>query len=46
MYMGTFQLEVAQMLSEHPILKEKSSYKCKYINVLEYFVRKYSPDDQ
>lgn len=44
--MGTFQLEVAQMLSEHPILKEKSSYKCKYINVLEYFVRKYSPDDQ
>lgn len=44
--MDIFQLEVAQMLSEHPILKEKSSYKCKYINVLEYFVRKYSPDDK
>ncbi len=44
--MGIFRLEVAQMLSEHPILKEKSSYKCKYINVLEYFVRKYSPGDQ
>lgn len=44
--MDIFQLEVAQMLNEHPILNEKSSYKCKYVNVLEYFVRKYSPDDK
>lgn len=44
--MCIFRLEIAQMLGEHPILKEKNSYKCKYIKVLEYFVRKYSPDDQ
>lgn len=44
--MDISRLEIAQMLNEHPILNEKSSYKCKYIGVLEYFVRKYSPDDQ
>lgn len=43
--MDIFNLEVAQMLKEHPVLGEKSSYKQKYINVLEYFVRKYSLED-
>lgn len=38
-------LESAQMLKEHPILAEKISYKIRYINVLEYFFRKYSEDD-
>lgn len=43
--MDVFNLEVAQMLKDHPVLGEKVSYKHKYINVLEYFVRKYSPED-
>lgn len=44
--MDVFKLEIAQMLKEHPILHEKETYKCRYINVLEYFVRKFSPDDK
>lgn len=44
--MDKFKLEVSQMLKVHPILHEKESYKCKYINVLEYFVRKFSSDDE
>ena len=44
--MDVFKLEIAQMLKEHPILHEKETYKCKYINVLEYFVRKFSPEDK
>lgn len=43
--MERIHFEIAQMLKNHPILKEKISYKIKYINVLEYFVRKYSNDD-
>lgn len=38
-------LEIAQMLKVHPVIAEKDSYKCKYINVLEYFVRKYASDE-
>ena len=44
--MDVFKLEIAQMLKEHPTLHEKENYKCKYINVLEYFVRKFSPEDK
>lgn len=44
--MDVFKLEIAQMLKEHPILHEKETYKCKYINILEYFVRKFSPEDK
>lgn len=33
------------MLEKHPIMEEETSYKVKYINVLEYFARKYSKDD-
>lgn len=40
------KLEIAQMLKEHPILHEKENYKCRYINLLDYFVRKFSPDDR
>lgn len=43
--LNPIMLETAQMLEQHPIIYEKESYKCKYINVLEYFVRKYSKDD-
>ena len=38
-------LELSQMLLQHPVLKEKPSLKIVYLNVLEYFVRKYSEDD-
>lgn len=44
--MEGFKLEIAQMLKEHPILHEKETYKRKYINMLEYFVRKFSPEDK
>lgn len=43
--MEKYYLEISQMLGEHPIIQEKESYKIKYINVLEYFVQKYSKDD-
>lgn len=38
-------LELSQMINRHPVKNEKSSYKVKYINMLEYFVKKYSQDD-
>ncbi len=38
-------LETSQILKEHPVLNEKERYKLRYINMLEYFVRKYSVDD-
>lgn len=38
-------LEVSQMLENHPILEEKDKYKLRYINILEYFVKKYSSND-
>lgn len=43
--MNLTMLETAQMLENHPLLKEKENYKQKYINVLMYFVQKYSVDD-
>jgi GTPase Era involved in 16S rRNA processing len=33
------------MLEEHPILNENSSYKLKYLNMLEYFAQKYSANN-
>lgn len=33
------------MLEQHPILNEKQTYKLKYIQLLEYFVQKYSSDN-
>lgn len=38
-------LSVALCLGTHPILKENATHKVKYVNVLEYFVRKYSRSD-
>ena len=38
-------LSIAQCLEAHPTLSEKVAYKIKYINVLEYFVDKYSNDN-
>lgn len=38
-------LEVSQMLENHPILKEKDNYKLRYLNILEYFIKKYSAND-
>ena len=38
-------LSIAQCLNTHPILFEKPTYKIKYLNVLEYFVGKYSKED-
>ncbi len=38
-------LKVSQYVLKHPIMGEKEEYKKKYINTLEYFVRKYSADD-
>ncbi len=41
--MNDLHLEVSQMLEKHPILEEK--YRLRYVNVLNYFVQKYSKDD-
>ena len=38
-------LELSQMLLMHPVKDEKEPYKAGYLNVLEYFVRKYSVKD-
>ena len=43
--MNNILLETSQMLSKHPILTESTKLKIKYINILDYFVRKYSSDD-
>ena len=43
--MNSIMLETSQMLENHPLLIEKESYKVKYLNVLEYFSRKYSAND-
>ncbi|MGP1599090.1 dynamin family protein [Peptoanaerobacter stomatis] len=44
--MNKMLLETSQMLSEHPIISENISLKIRYINILDYFVRKYSRDDK
>lgn len=38
-------LETAQIFDNHPVLQETTRYKIKYLNTLEYFVRKYSAKD-
>lgn len=43
--MNPIVLEASQMLKDHPIISERDDYKQKYINVLEYFVQKYSAKD-
>lgn len=43
MYLTT--LETVQIFLNHPIIGEDNDYKIKYLNVLEYFLEKYSKDD-
>lgn len=43
--MQTEILRAAQYVLKHPILVEREEYKKSYINILEYFVRKYSAGD-
>lgn len=38
-------LKVSQYVLKHPIKDESEEYKIRYINALEYFVRKYSEKD-
>jgi small GTP-binding protein len=38
-------LSVSHFLEKHPVLKENVKYKVKYLNVLEFFVNKYSNND-
>lgn len=38
-------LQISQYVVKHPIMHESEDYKIRYINTLEYFVRKYSLDD-
>lgn len=39
------ELEMSQMLEEHPFLRQKESYKTRYLNALDYFLRKYAGKD-
>ncbi|MFR3728271.1 dynamin family protein [Lacrimispora sp.] len=43
--MQTEILRAAQYVLKHPVLAENEDYKKRYINTLEYFVRKYSGND-
>ena len=43
--MNPIMLETSQMLEDHPLLSEKENYKVKYLQILEYFSRKYSAND-
>lgn len=39
-------MSVSHSLEKHPVLEECVKYKIKYLNVLEYFVNKYSKKDE
>lgn len=39
-------LKVSQYVLKHPIMDESEDYKKRYINTLDYFVRKYAPEDK
>lgn len=39
-------LEMAQLLENHPICREKDTYKVRYINTIEYFAMKYSKEKE
>ena len=44
--MEVTELGLSQFLSSHPLTTEKINYKIKYLNVIEYFVRKYSKNNK
>lgn len=39
------KLKISQFVLNHPILEESEEYKQRYLNILEYFVAKYSSND-
>ncbi|WP_288222357.1 dynamin family protein [uncultured Clostridium sp.] len=39
-------MSLSHSLEKHPVLEEDIKYKIKYLNVLEYFVNKYSKKDE
>lgn len=39
-------MSVSHSLEKHPVLEEDVKYKIKYLNVLEYFVNRYSKKDE
>ncbi len=39
------KLQISQYVLKHPVMREKETYKKNYINVLEYFVKKYAGQD-
>lgn len=39
-------LGISQLIRYNPVINEKRNFKIAYINVLEYFVRKYSTNDE
>lgn len=39
------KLRLSIPIVNHPMIKEKSAFKVKYVNVIEYFARKYSNDE-
>lgn len=43
--MNPVMLETSQILEKHPILSENEKYKIKYLNILNYFLQKYSAND-
>lgn len=43
--MSECKLRIAQCIEAHPVLNEKEEYRVKYLNVLQYFVERYSKHD-
>lgn len=39
------KLRLSIPIMNHPMIKEKSAFKIKYVNIIEYFARKYSKDE-
>ena len=37
---------ISHALKEHPVIVEDISYRIKYLNILEYFVNKYSIENE
>lgn len=46
MLMQNELLQISQYVIKHPIIIENESYKKRYINTLEYFVRKYCSNNK
>lgn len=44
--MQSESLKISQYILKHPIMDESEDYKKRYLNILEYFTKKYSTEDQ